>query len=346
MNDTSTRKHQPSLTDVAQRADVSVSTASRALLGQTGVSLLTKRRVVAAAHALGYIKDVRAQALRSLPSPTIGLHVRSVRLSHYGELIAALQSGFADHGFALTVAAAWDDADDGAAAFRALAGTRPMGLIVASGRLPVSVVEHHSRILPVVMIGQGVDSRSLGVVSDDEVGIESLAQLLYDRGHRAVGVFALDETHSRSLTARAQRIRHTLAMRGMARVEIAMHAGSDVPIDRSLREAARTATAIMCPSDAMLVAAWESLAATGVRVPEDVSLTGYDGVGQLTSPVLGITSWRQPTETIAQAVVTQMVDRIHQGVDSRHERFRGTLVPGRTVAAARATRPAVARVAG
>lgn len=85
---------------------------------------------------------------------------------------------------------------------------------------------------------------------------------------------------------------------------------------------------MVCPNDPVLMDVWETLHAWGLNIPEDVSLTGYDGVGQLASPVLGITTWRQPLSEMAAAAVGHLAALPDTPVTHRH--FRGEYIRGRT----------------
>jgi DNA-binding LacI/PurR family transcriptional regulator len=92
-------------------------------------------------------------------------------------------------------------------------------------------------------------------------------------------------------------------------------------------------TAIMAPSDRWAVGVLESMRRRGLRAPDDLSVTGYDGVAPLATELLGITSWRQPLGLIGRLSVDDVVDQIDgRSTGVTHNAVDGTLVPGRTAA--------------
>jgi len=324
---------RPSIVDVAAAAGVSKSTVSRAMLDQSGISAATRERIAEAARELGYVKDTRAQALKTTSTQTVALLVRSARLSFYGELMALLQQEIEANGmrFAVTTQSAAQSAEN---ALDQVMGLRPNALIVASGRVPDVEIERHARTIPVVLVGPQNAPHSVGTVSDDSTGAEILASLVVVQGHREVAVLAHSTARSSTIARRSERMIQALTQQG-ATVRVVRLSDDDTPLDGDLAEAVRHVTAIMCPSDPTMVATWERLREWQIDVPGDISLTGYDGVGQLASPVLGLTTWRQPLERLARAASAQVIGRLYTAhAPARHESFTGRLIRGRTLTGA------------
>lgn len=318
------------ISDVAAAAGVSKSAASRALLAQPGVSEDARNHIEAVAARLGYVKDIRAQALKAKNTNIIGVFVRSVRLSFYGEMIAHLQEHVEAAGFVLAVGTA----SSGAAADDALAGLlglRPEALVIASGRIPEAQFLPVARRLPTVLMGRPSTSLSIGSVCDDGRGAEVLAGLIAHAGHRAVGVMQVDAEHSATLHQRSMRMQRALTEAGIDTFVLPRDPDGDRPEPGALARCLGRVSVIMCPNDPALLSTWEQLAALGVRVPEDVALTGYDGIGQLASPVLGLTTWRQPIEQITAATARQVLLRLTGGSAPEHTALTGTLIRGRTL---------------
>lgn len=325
-----------SIIDVAARAGVSKSTASRALLGQSDVADKVRARVEQAATELGYVKDYRAHLLKSTDTTTIAVFVRAVQLSFYGELVAAIQGHVERAGYQLTVAAASSDARTEPAAIDRMMGLRPAGVIFASGRVPADVIAGAARSAPVVLAGRGARIPTVGSVCDDASGTRVLAEMILERGHRRVGVLIPSKSWSTTLQDRATRMRKALNDLGIDTTVIPFAAESDHADSETLARAVESVTAIMCPNDPTVISTWEQLDELGYDVPTDVSLTGYDGIGQLASPVLGLTTWRQPIAEIGRAASEQLLARIADpSVKARHLRLAGTLLDGRTLAGPR-----------
>lgn len=322
-----------SILDVAAAAGVSKSAVSRALLGQSGASSEVSNHVREVAAQLGYVKDVRAQSLKSTSNRTVAVYVRSVRLSFYGELITAIQETLEQAGYSLAIAAGSGSNAPHAGNLYTLMGSRPAGVIIASGRLPASDIRTVAAgDAPVVLAGPLSKSPKIGSVADDISGAVEMALRVAASGHRRVGIVTVPSARSSTLGSRSERMRRELQELGIEPVTIALDAKSDAPRVASLRQAIEQVTVIMCPSDPILVSTWEVLQSWGLNVPEDVSLTGYDGIGQLASPVFGITTWRQPIEDIGRAAARQVLARITDAnTPATHEFLPGTYIPGRTL---------------
>ncbi|MEV0705195.1 LacI family DNA-binding transcriptional regulator [Saccharopolyspora sp. NPDC050389] len=327
-----TRTPRVSILDVAAHAGVSKSAASRALLGQGDVAEQVRARVEAAAAELGYVKDYRAHALKSTSTRTVGIFVRTVRLSFYGELIATIQHTIESNGFQLAVFAASSDTPTETHTIEQMMGLRPEGIIIASGRVPTHTITGAAKIVPVVLAGRTNRLPGIDTVADDGTGTAALAECVAHHGHRDVAVLSVARSRSATLSARSQRIRKELTALGVNVLPVPLAADRDAADPEHLRRALKTATAVMCPNDPTLITTWEQLDAFGHRVPDDISLTGYDGIGQLASPVLGLTTWRQPIADIGHAVAEQILDRIkNPDTSPRHIRLTGCLQRGRTL---------------
>lgn len=300
------------------------------MLGQSGITSETREHIVAVAHELGYVKDSRAQSLKTTSTHTVAMLVRSARLSFYGELMSLLQEQIELSGFRVVVATQ-SAGQSTTLALEQVLGLRPDALVIASGRIPEFEIERHARSLPIVLAGPRSRSRNFGSVSDDGSGAEELAQLVAKTGHRTVGLLIPLAGLSSTIGSRSDRMRAALLQHGVTIRSIRLRE-DDTPDPDDLAAALDTITAIMCPTDPSMVATWEQLQDWSIDVPGRISLTGYDGVGQLASPVLGLTTWRQPLELIARATAAQVLGRLHhREATPRQEAFTGRMIRGRTL---------------
>jgi LacI family transcriptional regulator, asc operon repressor len=321
---------QVSIVDVAAAAGVSKSAASRALLGQSGVTDGVRAHVAEVAVSLGYVKDYRAYALKSADVRTIAIYVRSVQLSFYGELIAEIQKMLELKEYRLAIMTGGRDARN---VWDSVMSFRPSGVIIASGRVDLGRLEA-SATVPVVLAGPRTESTKLSSVSDDGRGIVALVELALESGHHHIGVLDVPRHRSTTLGDRSALMRRELIARGIEPVMIPAADWGDEPDPEALRAVVNRVTTIMCPNDPSLVRTWELLDSWGISVPGDVSLTGYDGLGHLASPVLGLTTWRQPVSEIGRVAVEEVITRISdQSAQVRHIELRGSLLRGRSLTA-------------
>ena len=225
-------------------------------------------------------------------------------------------------------------ADDARQALRDLIALRVEGLIVCSAMLAVEDFMPFIDRIPFVMAGHEDTTRTVSsVFCDEEDGGRRLAQYVHDFGHREVAVFLVPREYSVSQYGR-----------GMAMIELLGQLGIRVKVmDMKGAEAVGTLvdevlchpriTAYMCPSDVVMLNVMDELRRRDVSVPQDVSVTGYDGFGPLASPYLGFTTYRQPLEEIGSRAVDLVLERLDGG-DHAVEALpvKGEFIHGRTVA--------------
>lgn len=325
---------RPSILDVARESGLSKSAVSRALRGQGRVSEQSREKVRRAADELGYIFDARAQGLATDSSKVLGLLVRASQYSYYGELVIAVQSAAEAEGYGVVVVNGLGGTAGQAKALRQLISSRVDGIIVASGQLPIAELERFAQELPIVVAGRRTSSSWIGSVDGaDRRGAEQLADRVVQQGHRRVGVVTVPRKVSATRYARADAMLRRLAKHGISTVAIPLSQDQNSPEPAALREAAKNVTAIMSPNDPALISAWEILQTIGLRVPEDVSLTGYDGIGQLSSPVLGLTTWQQPLEKIGGSATGLLLEQL-RNESPRHVQLPGVFLEGRTLSTA------------
>lgn len=318
-----------SILDVAAAAGVSKSTASRALGGAGDVSEATRARVRQVADDLGYVKDFHAHALKAGRSRTVAIYVRSVQLGYYGSLITAVQEHLEENGYRLAVTSS-SPGDE--RPLEMLLSLRPAAAVVASGRVELGGFETYRRMPIVLAAGAAPSDGSLSSVFDDGSGCDALVAQVAGRGHRRVAVVDIPSTRSRTLAPRAQRMREELTRAGIEVTSIATSEPDDVPVDDELRRAVGEVTAIMCPNDPTLIHVWNRLTEWGLRVPEDLSLTGYDGASPLAGPAIGLTTWEQPIAEMGREVVIELLRRLDDAdATPAHVPLRGRLIPGRTL---------------
>ena len=332
-----TRIKRVSIVDVATAAGTSKSTASRALLGQPGVSPAVRRRVERAAVELGYVKDYGATTLRSDPFRTIGLYVRTTSIEFYGLLAASSSDEAEKAGFRVALATSTTAGASATEAIDYLRSLRSEAIIVASGRVSTERLSEVARHLPVVVAGCVTRPPRLTTVSDDGYGIHELVKAVAGVGHQDVGVVVVRTEDSRTQGYRSSALVASLKESGCRVVHIPFEPAREGPAPAALRDALETVTAVMCANDVAMLRTWDLLDSWGLEVPRDVSLTGYDGIGALASPALGLTTWSQPVVEIGREATKAAIAGIDNPEHIQHLRLRGTHVPGKTLGPPRET---------
>jgi len=332
------RSRVPTIVDVAVEAAVSKSAVSRALLGQGDVSPETRIKIEVAAKKLGYVANAMARGMRT-PTRTLGLVLRDVKRPYYAWLQSAMQQAAESRGFQLVTMTSTEELEvpDALRALRALISLQVDGLVIASARLPSEEIVPFIDRVPIVVAGRR--ETSVGITSifcDDADGGRVLAEHLLTLGHRRVAVILVDSNYSLSQNARGVAMIDAVRAAGAEAVVWEVIADFDAATVVATQLEGSGVSAIMCPTDSAAVDVLSVLRERGQSAPEDYSITGYDGIGPLDTPYLGLTTFRQPVEEIGRTSISLLIGRIEGR--STHDSLvalRGSVIVGRTATTAR-----------
>ncbi|WEV64266.1 LacI family DNA-binding transcriptional regulator [Bifidobacterium sp. ESL0732] len=326
-------KHRVSMADVAHAAGVSPATVSRVLNDSDTVSSKTKVAVLNAADALGYVRNLGAVSLASSQTMTIGLLVRDLDNYFYGAVASCVRNESAKAGFDLLIVSCADNIDSQMHAVRCLLGHNVGGIIVSSGRVAASVVEYSAKFVPTVALASGLDLQTVNSVRIDPKTESNLAKTVAGYGHRCVAVTASSSPLTSSLHARTANFLTQLVISGVRTYIMSLKSDTGEPLHKAVDEAMEDgATAIMASSDAIALSILEYLDELGIDCPNEISVTGFDGMGPYGSPLLGITTVKQPVAELAKAAVDMVSARIaDETIQPGQMLVKGEFVPGRTL---------------
>lgn len=341
MNMTPRRRAWPRVTmkDVAREANVSDATVSRVLDGSRSVTEETRAAVMDAVRRTGYIRNGAARQLAGSSSDVLGVLLRDVRNPYYGLLHSELQRGAAEHGMRLlTVSPTYtQDFSEEVSGLDRLLEQRVRGLVIATGTIPLEHVSRFAEFVPVVVIGRPVDLGGIHSIAYDEpANGRMVADEVFVRGHRDVAVVATSPDTSFVENARSEAMISRLTELGARPIRVQpMSFARDSDVTPELVDLVRAGriTAAMFPSDERLVSFLESVQPLGIRVPEDLSVTGVDGVLPGIS-LLGISTVRLPVERVTERgieVMTAELGAAATGVPV-HEVHKAWFLAGRTLA--------------
>lgn len=330
----------PRLTDVARLAGVSRSTASRALGDYGYSSTEVRRKVQDAADQLGYSPDQAASSLRSGRSALVAFLCADISDSFFSSAMRGICDVVEEAGYQVIVLNSRDDTAQEAHAIRSLTSRRVDGLIVS----PTSVREHEhfsslvATAVPVVALDRQVSHPSIdSVVTDNRPASHHCVGKLIEAGHKRIGLVASSQPRESPVLEGRGR---SLVVRGPARpsvertqgyVDALQEAGlvpqrslmsfplQDHPEERisavaSVLEA--KPTALFTADSYATKAAFQELTKRGMRIPEQMSLIGFDDFDwtTLVSPPLSVVV--QPAHAMGMLAARRLIDRI-QNVDDR-----------------------------
>ena len=291
-----------SIREVAARAGVSPATVSRVFTRPDTVAAGTRRRVIAVADELSYTPHPVARSLARGRTGNIGIVVPDIANSFSAVVTKAVQQEARRDGYALFVAGSDGIAQDEEQWARAMAA-QVDGLLLLSPQMP-----DDARITPVVMTNRLLDGIP-AVLTDAYEATGHAVEHLHALGHRELVYLAGPEGYSNDVRLRGFRDacgRLSIAASELgpfqARFSDGMRAGDLV--------LATSATGVVAYNDEVAVGVINRLADRGVRVPQDVSVVGFDDT-QLAEMVMPrLTTVRVPAATAGTAAVAMLLDVI------------------------------------
>ena len=308
------------INDVARLARVSRQTVSNVLNNRTGYSEDTRARVLRAIEELDYQPHRAARSLRSQRTMQLGYHMPGEQLAADNAFvlgfIQALVRGAAYQGHHVLV---FTEQDDELEVFRELVAIRGVdGFILSGSRGDDPRVRYlHEEGVPFATFGRtAVHLPQTWVDIDSVAAVTSAVDYLVDRGHEAFAYIGFAAQHSWDME-RVEGFRKGLADHGLRVSERSII--QDSTLERAhgqllrLLGRKRRPTAIVTGSDVLAAVAVNAAKSMGLRVGQDVAVTGFDGgfVRHMTEPVL--TSVRIPVDRIADELVSCCLREINEG---------------------------------
>jgi DNA-binding LacI/PurR family transcriptional regulator len=300
--------------DVARAAGVTAATVSVALSGRGVVNHKTRERILRCAQELGYRPNLVARSLTMRRTDTIALVVYRITNPYYAEAALAVEQNAQRAGYRVFFANTNGDVALGTELLEDLAARQVDGIIVLPGGVPADAVRATAATgLPMVACSWGEEAGPdlIPAVSVDfGAGGRQVADHLLDLGHRRIGALGSRIFGETGLRAREATFRDRLAERGCPLDETLVADGDDdtetgYAATHTLLALSNPPTAIYAANDLMAMGAIAAAHERGLRVPEDLSVVGFDDISfarYLTPPLTTVRIER--TELMAIAVAT------------------------------------------
>ena len=326
---------KPTMDDVARHAGVSRALVSLALRGSDRVSARSRRAVERAAADLGYRPNLNARNLASKRTRTVGLVVNDLHNPFFPGIADGIKRAADRLGYRLLLNSAFLDDDTEEAALETFVDFQVDGIILAGPRSPVSTIERVARSVPVVVASRPLDSDLVDTVNnDDQRGAVLAVEHLIGLGHRHI--CHIDGGDGAGAPQRRAGYEATMAGHGLRpHVESgAFTEASGVAAARRLFDGQRPCTAIFVGNDLSALGALDVIDGLGFRVPDDVSVVGYDNTFVAALRHVGLTSVDQWRDRLGELAVEALVERVEHGrTTPRHDTITPTLVTRSTTAA-------------
>lgn len=293
--------------DVAERAAVSIATVSRALNNPASVRADLRTRIDAAAEELGYIPDAAARALSSRRTRTIGAVIPTVDNAMFARGIEALQRYLSLKGYLLLLATSGYDPDIEHRQAQNMLARGVDGLILR-GDIHTEGLRRllATQRIPFVNVGVYHPDRPYACVgADNEAAAHRACQHLIGLGHRCIGMVAALAQNNDRASARVQGVRRALAEAGLAleprwTVQVPYHLDDARQAARALlpRNGSDRPTALVCGNDVIAYGVLLEAERRGLRVPQDLSVMGFDDLEWSRHLRPSLTTMHLPTDEV------------------------------------------------
>lgn len=320
--------------DVAAHAGVSLSTVSYVLNDSGPVGASRRARVLDAVRVLNYTPNESARNLKRRSAASIGLVVPDLTNQFFAHITEGVERACAERDVLLVLCAPEATERSASDHARLLRSQRLDGVIYLSGTgtQPALVVEL-AESGPVVLVDERIPGFDMpAVVSDGRRGARDVAAYVLDQGHERVAIIGGPD----QLWTSGQRLagfREAIAAKGLdpdaaplVLGDYRQESGAALAAEVLGGPAATRPTALLCANDLMAFGALEYCRAHGIRVPEDLSLTGFDDVPIASLITPRLTTVRQPARDMGYRAATLLFDLLeHEAPSAVDPPFPATL---------------------
>lgn len=316
--------------DIAQEADVSISTVSRVLNGRVSVAEPKRQAVLQAVEDLGYRPNIFAQSLASGQSMTIGILTQEIRSHFYDELVHHILESLRDTSYSAIIADGHWQMDKEVEALDTLVDRQVDGLILVGGTIPKQQVIQLSKKVPLVIVGRYIEELADHCIYVDNLaGGYAATQHLIDLGHRHIahitGVLSQYDAIQRCNGYRKALEQAGLQVNEELIVEGHFHEQSGLLALEMLLTRGQMFTALFCGNDQMAYGAKLAMFRRGIRVPDDVSIIGFDDQAMSGYTIPPLTTMRQPVGQLGHTAAQAILERI-QGKPFKVEPYQARLI--------------------
>jgi DNA-binding LacI/PurR family transcriptional regulator len=324
---------RPSIKDIARLAGVSPSTVSRALAGSERISAATRQRVQTIAKELGYTPSQAARSLVTGASQSIAIVAPSLADPFLAAVLAGIERESLAAGYHLVVASTAGDAGREIEGVRMVLGQQPDGLIVLSSRAGKAYQQVLPGLdIPVAFVNSDQPGEQVfSIATDNEHGGWLATRHLLDLGHHRIAYLG-GPPQGRSQQARAAGYR-----RALHEARLSFDLGQVLPGDGSIAAGRRALaeiaaqppsqrpTAVFCYNDLSALGLLAEAHRLGLRLPEQLSVVGFDNVPYAELSLPSLTTIDQRKEELGRLAVSTLL-AARRGEPVADIRLRGELI--------------------
>ncbi len=327
--------------DVAGICGVSVSTVSRTLNGSAKVSPEKRKLILDVIRKYNYVPNNSARNLKMSQSSAVCVLVKGIYNPFFNEMLGVIQDRCSFYGYDVMITQIGNGGSELDTAFEQAKEKKPLGLLLLGGAVDNSKGFFDSLSVPVVLVATDrtmnlETEKYSSIYIDDRAASFSAVEYLIERGHRNIGFVIAERRENSIMSQRLLGYKDALRAHGLPYSEeyvidaqgFSYRSGYTSFMEllgRGVDE-----TAVFCISDTLAIGVAKAALDRGLRIPEDISIVGFDGIEQTKyyNPVL--TTVLQPYRQMAYEAVETLRSVIDGGAH-QHKCFPTRIIEGRSV---------------
>lgn len=315
---------------IAKELNLSISAVSKALNDYPDIGEETKKVIVRKALEMGYRPNLIARSLVTNSSNTIGMIVRD-SATVYGEMFKLLSQKAESLKLNLLVGDSNRNPDLELSHVKNMVDSHVMGIIITPVSGDISGIKKlvGGRVPVVYLGGRITDSAECFVASDNRNGSNMAMDYLFSLGHRDIA-FISDRNRSNSTQVKLDSYICRMKERNL---EPAIFIDDDINpnlVDvgcrqaKAMIESKRAFTAVFASKDMVALGVMKELGSKGFRIPEDISVIGYDGSEASSMPMIELTTVAQPKEDLSDNLIRILLSQVNAGSGIMPEHYLAT----------------------
>ena len=324
-------KYRVTIKDIAAAAGVSYGTVSRALADSREISEPTKKRIRALCDQMGYVPNLAARSLVTHASHVIGLLVPDISNPYFAHIAMEIEARASEAGYQLLVCNSMRSAELEYTAAERLLRQQVDGLIVSAfTRGSMMALRGLCGSLPVVYLGDNHDGDCCYVSTDNTRGGYLGGQYLTSLGHRRIA-FLGGRASSATNSARLKGFHQAMEEAGAEPVIVECPPELDyttryITLARQFLTSDHGASAVFAYSDRFALGIMQAASEYGLRIPEDLSLIGYDNISHASLPRIMLSTISHHKLQLAQQATLRLLSRIAGDTNQYHDISQPSLI--------------------
>ncbi|MEK4971799.1 LacI family DNA-binding transcriptional regulator [Niallia sp. FSL R7-0648] len=305
--------------DIANAAKVSTATVSRVLNGAGGYNEETKKKILQIAEELGYRRNEMARSLVKKSSNLIGIIMPSVSTIFYADIVNGIEKVAQKQGFSVILSHAGVKGNRLIHCLKMLEERKVDGLVIVSIPLMEDQIQAiESLSIPYVLLSTDTPNKQIPFIKvDDYEAAYAATKYLINHGHRKIGLAGVDYSDRVAGTPRIEGYKKALKDHGLSFSANDIKAGDySFTAGKEALYAFRTEkngiTAVFCVSDEVALGIISAAYELGIKIPEDLSVIGYDNTRVAEMAVPPLTAIEQPFRLMGEKGCFKIIEAIQQ----------------------------------